>query len=121
MNQVKKLQAALKRQDVSLVAVGLSHRALPSDVVMFCKEQVHLELQAVPEVTYYASLQKHYQPVRMLGWVVVLLVAGAGVFAGLNTMYGAVVGRVRLPATRLDPARPAAPARQPTPPAPTRR
>jgi ABC-type antimicrobial peptide transport system permease subunit len=31
----------------------------------------------------------------MLGWVVVLLVAGAGVFAGLNTMYGAVVGRVR--------------------------
>jgi ABC-type antimicrobial peptide transport system permease subunit len=31
----------------------------------------------------------------MLGWVVVVLVAGAGVFAGLNTMYGAVVGRVR--------------------------
>lgn len=31
----------------------------------------------------------------MLGWVVVLLVADSGVFAGLNTMYGAVVGRVR--------------------------
>jgi ABC-type antimicrobial peptide transport system permease subunit len=31
----------------------------------------------------------------MLGWVVVFLVAGAGIFAGLNTMYGAVVGRVR--------------------------
>lgn len=89
------LQAALKRQDVSLVAVGLGRGSLPSDVVMFCKEQVHLELQAIPEVTYYASLQKHYQPVRMLGWVVVVLVAGAGVFAGLNTMYGAVVGRVR--------------------------
>lgn len=89
------LQAALKRQDISLVAVGLGHGALPSDVVMFCKEQAHLELQAIPELTYYASLQKHYQPVRMLGWVVVLLVAGAGVFAGLNTMYGAVVGRVR--------------------------
>ncbi|HTN74657.1 MAG TPA: ABC transporter permease [Pirellulaceae bacterium] len=89
------LQAALKRQDISLVAVGLGSGALPADVVMFCKEQAHLELQAVPEVAYYASLQKHYQPVRMLGWIVVLLVAGAGVFAGLNTMYGAVVGRVR--------------------------
>jgi ABC-type antimicrobial peptide transport system permease subunit len=31
----------------------------------------------------------------MVAWLVVLLVAGAGVFAGLNTMYGAVVGRVR--------------------------
>jgi ABC-type antimicrobial peptide transport system permease subunit len=89
------LQAALKRQDLSLVAVGLAANAAPADVELFCKERYDLELQAVPETSYYASLQKHYQPVRMLGWVVVLLVAGAGVFAGLNTMYGAVVGRVR--------------------------
>ena len=89
------LQTALKRQDISLVAVGLSPGASTSDVELFCKERVDLELQAVAETAYYASLQKHYQPVRMLGWVVVLLVAGAGVFAGLNTMYGAVVGRVR--------------------------
>jgi putative ABC transport system permease protein len=33
--------------------------------------------------------------VRMLAWLVVLLVSGAGVFAGLNTMYGSVVGRIR--------------------------
>jgi putative ABC transport system permease protein len=89
------LQTALKRQDLSLVAVGLAPGASPSDVEMFCKERPDLELQAVAETAYYASLQKHYQPVRMLGWVVVVLVAGAGVFAGLNTMYGAVVGRVR--------------------------
>jgi ABC-type antimicrobial peptide transport system permease subunit len=31
----------------------------------------------------------------MLAWLVVVLVSGAGVFAGLNTMYGSVVGRVR--------------------------
>ena len=89
------LQTALKRQDLSLVAIGLTADASPSDVEMFCKERPDLELQGVSETAYYASLQKHYQPVRMLGWVVVLLVAGAGVFAGLNTMYGAVVGRVR--------------------------
>lgn len=89
------LQSVLKRQDLSLVAVGLAADASPADVELFCKERVDLELQAVAEADYYASLQKHYQPVRMLGWVVVVLVAGAGVFAGLNTMYGAVVGRVR--------------------------
>lgn len=89
------LQTALKRQDLSLVAVGLASGATPSDVELFCKERYDLELQAIAETSYYASLQKHYQPVRMLGWLVVILVAGAGVFAGLNTMYGAVVGRVR--------------------------
>jgi putative ABC transport system permease protein len=89
------LQSALKRQDISLVAVGLAPSASAADVEMFCKERVDLELQAVGETAYYAALQKHYQPVRMLGWIVVLLVASAGVFAGVNTMYGAVVGRVR--------------------------
>ncbi len=89
------LQTALKRQDLSLVAVGMGHQATIADVELFCKERYDLELQAIGETAYYASLQKHYQPVRLLGWVVVLLVAGAGVFAGLNTMYGAVVGRVR--------------------------
>ena len=48
---------------------------------------------------YYATLQKDYRPVRMLAWFVVLLVAGAGIFAGLNTMYGAAIGRIRELAT----------------------
>jgi putative ABC transport system permease protein len=89
------LQTALKRQDVSLVALGLAAGALRADVEKFCKRRSDLELQAIGETKYYAELQKHYEPVRMLGWVVVILIAGAGVFAGLNTMYGAVVGRVR--------------------------
>jgi putative ABC transport system permease protein len=31
----------------------------------------------------------------LLAWTVMVLVAGAGVFVGLNTMFGAVAGRVR--------------------------
>lgn len=89
------MQGALKRQDLSLVAVKMAPGGSMSDVEMFCSERIDLELKAVPEAAYYASLQKHYKPVRMLGWMVVWLIAGAGVFAGLNTMYGAVVGRVR--------------------------
>lgn len=93
------LQAALKRQDLSLVAVTMSSSEAAADVDMFCRERIDLELKAIAEIDYYAELQKHYRPVRMLGWVVVCLVAGSGVFAGLNTMYGAVVGRVRELAT----------------------
>jgi ABC-type lipoprotein release transport system permease subunit len=93
------LQTALKRQDLSLVAVTMDSRNAAADVDMFCRERIDLELKAVSEVGYYADLQKHYKPVRMLGWVVVCLVAGSGVFAGLNTMYGAVVGRIRELAT----------------------
>ncbi len=89
------LQQALKRQDLSLVAVGLAPGASASEVQMFCMERVDLELQAITETTYYELLQSHYRPVRMLGWVVVCLIAGAGIFAGLNTMYGAVIGRVQ--------------------------
>jgi ABC-type lipoprotein release transport system permease subunit len=87
------LQQAMKRQDLSLVAVTLAPGADMSGLEMFCLERLDLELQSMPEIEYYASLQKDYGPVRMLAWFVVLLVSGAGIFAGLNTMYGAVVGR----------------------------
>ena len=93
------LQPAMKRQDVSLVALTLAPGAVFGDVDEFCKERLDLELQATPETAYYEALRHHYRPVRAMAWLVVLLVAGAGVFAGLNTMYGAVAGRVRELAT----------------------
>ncbi len=91
------VQQALQRQDLSLAAVGLAAGASASaaEIQLFCMERADLGIQAIPETEYYALLQSHYRPVRRLGWVVVGLVAGAGVFAGLNTMYGAVVGRGR--------------------------
>ena len=92
--RLDELQQVMKRQDLSLVAVTLSPGGDFSDLDLFCKERLHLELQTMREVDYFASLQKDYRPVRMLAWLVVLLVSGAGVFAGLNTMYGSVVGRV---------------------------
>lgn len=97
--RLDELQQAMKRQDLSLVALTLQPGIDFSDVELFCLERLDLELQAMREMDYYATLQKDYGPVRMLAWIVVLLVSGAGVFAGLNTMYGSVVGRVRELAT----------------------
>ena len=91
--RLDELQQAMKRQDLSLVAVTLAPSGDFADLDLFCKERLDLELQATREVHYYATLQRDYQPVRTLMWLLVLLVSGAGVFTGLNTMYGAVVGR----------------------------
>ena len=88
------LQQAMKRQDLSIVALTLEPNADFADLDLFCKQRLDLELQAMQETDYYATLQRDYEPIRWLAWLVVLLVAGAGVFAGLNTMYGSVVGRV---------------------------
>ncbi len=93
------LQQAMKRQDLSMVAISLAPGAASADVDEFCKEQLTLELQATPEAEYYESLRKHYGPVRMLAWIMVILIAGGGVFAGLNAMYGSVTARTRELAT----------------------
>jgi ABC-type lipoprotein release transport system permease subunit len=97
--RLEDMQQAMKRQDLSLVALTLRSDADFAEVDLFCKERLDLELQSLRETEYYATLQRDYGPVRMLAWLIVLLVTAAGVFAGLNTMYGAVVGRVRELAT----------------------
>jgi putative ABC transport system permease protein len=93
--RLDELQQAMKRQDLSVVAVRLAPEGDFADLDLFCKERLDLELQAIREVAYYATLQKDYGPIRWLAWLIVFLVSGAGVFAGLNTMYGSIVGRVR--------------------------
>lgn len=92
-------QTATKRQDISLVALRLAPSASVAELQLFCKQRTDLELRAMGEIAYYDSLQKHYGPVRMLAWFVVVLVSSSGVFAGMNMMYGAVAGRVREIAT----------------------
>jgi putative ABC transport system permease protein len=93
---VEDLQQAMKRWDLSLVAVKVRTPADFAEVSLFCKENRRtLEIESQPETDYYAALKRHYLHVRAMGWIVVGLIAGAGVFAGLNTMYGAVVGRIR--------------------------
>jgi ABC-type antimicrobial peptide transport system permease subunit len=89
------LQAAMKRQDVTLVALTLAPGRAFAEVDEFCKSRLDLELQAAAEVDYYAGLERYYRPVRLMAWLVVGLVAAAGVLAGMNAMYGSVVGRVR--------------------------
>ncbi len=97
--RLEDFQLATKRQDIGLVALLLQDPAAMADIQLFCKERVDLELTSVRESDYIADLQEFFQPLRTLAWVVVWLVAAAGVFTGLNMMYGAVAGRGREVAT----------------------
>jgi putative ABC transport system permease protein len=92
---VEDLQQAMKRWDLSLVAVKVDSSTRFPAISLWCKENKQLEIESQAETVYYTSLRGHYLHVRILAWIVVVLIAGAGVFAGLNTMYGAVVGRIR--------------------------
>ena len=93
--RLEDLQRAQQRQDLSLVALQLGPGAQFSEVDMFTKQRLDLELEALRETDYYAALAEHYRPVRALGWAMAGLVAGAGVFAALNTMFAAAMGRIR--------------------------
>ena len=89
------LQQATRREDLSLVAIKCEDDAAFSKLELFCRQRYDLELQSVAEREYYATLQRDYAPIRTLGWTMVGLISIAGLFAGLNTMFGAVIGRTR--------------------------
>jgi putative ABC transport system permease protein len=95
------LKTAMKRpNDVSVVAMRFDPDGDPARqmgyVDYFCRNRrPDLELMGSREAHYYASLRKHYAPMRVLAWLLVGLVAAAGGCGAVNTMYAAVSGRVR--------------------------
>jgi ABC-type antimicrobial peptide transport system permease subunit len=99
--RLEDLKAAMKRpNDVSVVAMRFDLRGDPAKqmgyVDYFCRNRrPDLELMGSREAEYYASLQKHYGPMRTLAWLLVGLVGVAGACGAVNTMYAAVAGRVR--------------------------
>ncbi len=92
------LKVALRRTTDSCVIVTLASGpdgAEFADVDTFAKQRLDLELVAVGEADYYASLARFYAPVRALAWTTAALIALGGLFGGLNTMYAAFAARVR--------------------------
>lgn len=95
------LKVAMKRpNDISIVAMrfdAAGDRSKQMGLVdYFCRNRrPDLELMGSQEAEYYASLQKHYGPMRTMTWLLLALVSVAGACGAMNTMYAAVAGRVR--------------------------
>lgn len=89
------LQIATKREaSLSCVIVSLGEGAF-ADVDLFAKSRLDLEITAIRESDYYASIAAFYQPIRVMVMVTASLIALGGVLGGLNTMYAAFAARVR--------------------------
>jgi ABC-type antimicrobial peptide transport system permease subunit len=89
------LQVATKRENsLSSVVVTLD-RATFTDVDLFAKSRLDLEIVAIGEREYYSSIAAFYRPIRFMIIATAALIAIGGVLGGLNTMYAAFAARVR--------------------------
>ena len=88
------LQIATRRDTLSCVVLVLGEATF-EDVSVWCAQRLDLELVALREADYYASLLKFYRPVRAMVWATAALIALGGLLGGLNTMYAAFAARVR--------------------------
>ena len=88
------LLIAAKRTTLSCVVATLDTAEL-ADVDLFARQRLDLELVAIRETDYYDGLSAFYRPIQAVALVTASLVALAGLFGGLNTMYAAFAARVR--------------------------
>ena len=66
-----------------------------AEVDLFAKSRLDLEITALREREYYASIAAFYAPIRIMIIVTAALIASGGLLGGLNTMYAAFAARVR--------------------------
>lgn len=83
-----------KRDTISCVVVTVEDATF-DDLNAFAMQRLDLELVAMRETDYYRSIERFYRPVRIMVLVTGGLIALAGLFGGLNTMYAAFAARVR--------------------------
>ena len=85
---------ASRESSLSCVVVTLEEATF-ADVDLFAKGRLDLELSAIRESDYYASIAGFFAPIRAMIVVTAVLIALGGVLGGLNTMYAAFASRVR--------------------------
>ena len=82
-----------KRDTLTCAMVRLNSPDEFSELEIFTKSRLDLELAAIPETKYYGALAGFYRPMQMLVWVMACLVVASGLFGGLNTMIAAIASR----------------------------
>jgi putative ABC transport system permease protein len=89
------LRVIAKRETISCVVLRLDDAADFTEVDLFAKQRLDLELAALRESDYYGQLSAFFKPLRIMTWITAGLIAAGAVFGGLNTLYAAFAPRVR--------------------------
>jgi putative ABC transport system permease protein len=88
-----------KRDDVSAVFVRLASPEGFSELELFARRRLDLELLYMTSASYYRDLAAYFGPIRTLAWAMVLLIGVAALLSGANTLNAAVQDRGRELAT----------------------
>lgn len=96
---LQELKGQVRRDDASALFVKLERPDALSDLEVFCKRRLDLELVAIRSSVYYRELAAYFAPLRGLAWIMALLIALAVLATGANTLNTAVQDRVRELAT----------------------
>jgi putative ABC transport system permease protein len=91
---LEEIRVATQRDNYSCIVITMDEGDF-SDVDLFAKQRLDLELMALPEDDYYAKVFRFYEPVRSMVWLTAILVAAGAFLGGLNTLYAAFAARVR--------------------------
>jgi len=70
-----------------------------SDLELFARRRLDLELLYMRSTSYYRELAAYFAPLRTLAWAMVLLIGAAALLSGANTLNAAVQDRGRELAT----------------------
>lgn len=89
------LQIATNRESSLSCVVLTLEDATFADADLFAKSRLDLEITAMRERAYYASIAAFYAPIRVMIILTAALIATGGILGGLNTMYAAFAARVR--------------------------
>jgi putative ABC transport system permease protein len=89
------LRVATRKEMLSSVVLAMESEEAFEEADLFASQRLDLELVALREVDYYASLHAFYGPVRIMVWTTALLIAVGALLGGLNTLHAAFAGRVR--------------------------
>lgn len=93
------LMQATRRTTLSCVALGFTDPGEVDAAETFALIRLDLELVALREADYYASMAAFFAPLRAMAWLTAALIAAGAAFGGLNTLYAAFSARIRELAT----------------------
>ncbi|MEC7352321.1 MAG: FtsX-like permease family protein [Planctomycetota bacterium] len=88
------LQVIAQRDSLSCVVLTRDE-ATPESINDFAVSRLDLELVAIEETDYYATLASFYRPIQWMVVLTAILVAFGGIVGGLNTTYASFASRVR--------------------------
>jgi putative ABC transport system permease protein len=95
---VAPLRGIVQRSDDSVLFVRMASSDF-ADLHLFTARRLDLELVMIPTSVYYRELTDYFEPIRNMAWALAVIIAGAALFGGANTMGAAVQDRMRELAT----------------------